>query len=291
MAEADYRRAGTRRAWAWETVTCPRCGRPFEAKRLDKRRYCSRACQNDHSEAFEDRRCLNCLSLFRYQLSDARRGGGKGIFCSRECSYQDIALHGNGAAGTRNRWAPYAERHDRGTRQAAERAQRSALALAAELASSPPARSCADCGRVFAPKRRQMRCIACEARHKEAVGERTKQRNREQRRRFRQSEAGRALKKKYKTIRRARKAIESESIDPIKVFDRDRWRCHLCGCKTPRRLRGTNEPNAPELDHIVSLADGGSHTWGNVACACRACNGAKGARSVGQLDLGLGMAA
>lgn len=96
-----------------------------------------------------------------------------------------------------------------------------------------------------------------------------------------------------KAARRAAKArrravehgADAERIDPLKVFERDGWRCHLCKKATPRRLRGTYNDRAPELDHVVSLADGGSHTWGNVACSCRSCNGAKGARSLGQLGL------
>lgn len=89
------------------------------------------------------------------------------------------------------------------------------------------------------------------------------------------------LRRKVRT-----KGLLAESIDPLLVFERDRWICHLCGVKTDQKLRGFPVPLAPELDHIVSLAEGGSHTWGNVACACRACNGAKGARSKGQLGLG-----
>lgn len=89
-----------------------------------------------------------------------------------------------------------------------------------------------------------------------------------------------------KSQRRARvRGAEHEAIDPIAVFERDRWRCQLCKARTPKRLRGTYEVRAPELDHIVALADGGAHTWGNVQCACRECNGAKGAASRGQLGL------
>lgn len=91
-----------------------------------------------------------------------------------------------------------------------------------------------------------------------------------------------------KTLLNARRRARIESgdrIDPIRVFERDGWRCHLCGISTPIAKRGTYEPNAPELDHIIALADGGQHTWGNVACACRACNGAKKAQSRGQLGL------
>lgn len=87
--------------------------------------------------------------------------------------------------------------------------------------------------------------------------------------------------------RATERGAASERIDPIKVFERDKWRCHLCRAKTPQKLRGTHDPRAPELDHIVTLADGGAHTWGNVACACRQCNCSKGATSRGQLGLGL----
>lgn len=89
-----------------------------------------------------------------------------------------------------------------------------------------------------------------------------------------------------KAKRRARiREAEAQSIDPIRVFERDKWKCHICGRKTPRAKRGTIEDDAPELDHLISLAEGGTHTWGNVACSCRKCNGEKGANSFGQLGL------
>jgi 5-methylcytosine-specific restriction endonuclease McrA len=88
----------------------------------------------------------------------------------------------------------------------------------------------------------------------------------------------RAERRIAKGRRKARmRGVDAESVDPFKVFDRDNWTCQICGVKTPRKLRGTYEPNAPELDHIVPLAADGSHTYDNVQCTCRACNGAKGA--------------
>jgi 5-methylcytosine-specific restriction endonuclease McrA len=76
-----------------------------------------------------------------------------------------------------------------------------------------------------------------------------------------------------------------EPVDPIAVCERDGWRCQLCGVSTPRRLRGTHVDNAPEMDHIIPLALGGSHTYANVQCSCRRCNSIKGARPLGQLRL------
>jgi 5-methylcytosine-specific restriction endonuclease McrA len=61
-------------------------------------------------------------------------------------------------------------------------------------------------------------------------------------------------------------------INPYDIFERDKWRCQICLRKTPKNKRGTYQPNAPELDHIIPLAKDGSHTWNNVQCACRKCN-------------------
>jgi hypothetical protein len=87
--------------------------------------------------------------------------------------------------------------------------------------------------------------------------------------------------------KRARRAgAEYEPVSVQKVMDRDGWRCQICGRRTPKNLRGTCKPNAPELDHIIPFAMGGPHTYSNVQCACRACNAAKGGTQVvGQMGL------
>ena len=98
-----------------------------------------------------------------------------------------------------------------------------------------------------------------------------------------QSDEHKASKRKGKKTRAIRKrGIVAEAIDPISVFNRDRWVCHLCGKKLKQSNRGTTKDEAPELEHIIALADGGTHTWGNVACSCRLCNRIKGATSRGQ---------
>lgn len=89
----------------------------------------------------------------------------------------------------------------------------------------------------------------------------------------------------YPKKRAKRKAQMVGHVDPFRVFDRDGWKCQLCGTAAPRRLRGTNDPLAPELDHIIPLAAGGQHTYENTQCAHRSCNMAKGARPAGQMLL------
>ncbi len=85
-------------------------------------------------------------------------------------------------------------------------------------------------------------------------------------------------KKRKAAIRAAR----VESVNPTTVFDRDGWRCQLCGRMTSRSKRGTCHPNAPELDHIMPLSKGGEHSYKNTQCTCRACNHAKSDVELGQ---------
>lgn len=80
--------------------------------------------------------------------------------------------------------------------------------------------------------------------------------------------------------------VAYEVVNVLHVLERDGWRCQICGKDTPKARRGSRYPNAPELDHRVPMSKGGGHTYENVQCACRACNGAKGsASSAGQLGL------
>jgi len=98
--------------------------------------------------------------------------------------------------------------------------------------------------------------------------------------------AAAACKRIENTKRQARLAAATiEDVDPYVVFARDRWRCCLCGVKTPRAKRGTYDDDAPELDHIIPIARQGEHSYRNTQCACRACNIKKSDRPLGQLLL------
>jgi hypothetical protein len=49
-------------------------------------------------------------------------------------------------------------------------------------------------------------------------------------------------------------------------------RCPLCQCKL---IDAPWQPRSKELDHIVPVCLGGTHTLGNVRIICRACNGSR----------------
>lgn len=93
----------------------------------------------------------------------------------------------------------------------------------------------------------------------------------------------RAARKKREALLRG--ASVGETVDPFDVFDRDGWRCKMCGVRTPRSKRGTYDDNAPELDHIMPVSRGGEHSHRNTQCLCRACNLAKSDKPWGQLVL------
>jgi 5-methylcytosine-specific restriction endonuclease McrA len=93
-----------------------------------------------------------------------------------------------------------------------------------------------------------------------------------------------------RAARAARKAFKRgatvERFRDVEVLERDGWRCQICGVATPKRLRGTFGPTAPEVDHIVPLARGGAHSRANTQCACRRCNLAKSdGPPIGQMNI------
>lgn len=114
-------------------------------------------------------------------------------------------------------------------------------------------RNCKECGSSFVPEYGNKRRAYCTS---ECMKRRVK----------------RVAKRKREAMKRG---VLCESVDPIAVFDRDDWKCMICGIDTPRDKRGSYEPDAPEMDHIYPLSKGGSHTYDNVQCACRQCNAKK----------------
>ncbi len=87
--------------------------------------------------------------------------------------------------------------------------------------------------------------------------------------------------------RRARKRNATvERFSSAEIYERDGWRCGICGKAVDRRLKAPHHM-AASLDHIMPLAVGGSHSRSNVQLAHWICNSRKTWVGGGQLKLGL----
>jgi hypothetical protein len=275
-------------------INCIECGKIIKSRYATI--YCSRQCSwtkqsRDRkvvSEAKRLRICRSCGKEFvmPFPSGRARRGeAAAGLYCSRKC-----------------RWDGY-------------RKAKSCKIYPGSYKVYP--RQCVECGEYFIAKRENIvNCKACKykknlyyMRHK--YWEHKEQEPRES---FNCAECGKVVVLAYKPGGRGRKhsvfcsencqkkynrrkrgnshvkraryfGVNYQSVDPIKVFIRDGWRCQLCHKKLRRVDRGSIKDVAPELDHIIPLSKGGEHSYRNTQCICRKCNSEKAGQECGQLRL------
>jgi 5-methylcytosine-specific restriction endonuclease McrA len=210
--------------------------------------------------------CLHC----KKEYVSKRRHLNEGIkFCSRECAYAMKALLAqapftkivfNLCVVCAKEWAAKRTRATCSSECGNEKAMQSYREWYEKEVESRPLKNCKQCNALFKPIHGAECCsVKCSRKHGK-----TGRRN---------------------TERAEFYGVEVTRFNEIKILERDKWRCQLCGIKTPERLRGKHLPNSPEIDHIIPLSQGGSHTQHNVQCVCRSCNSEKGNRPLGQLLL------
>lgn len=229
--------------------------------------------QRNNPPAYWNRqRCCCCEREFARRSRDERSDALR--FCSRECAFEwkrFLSANRQAIAVTN-----FCKCEGCGKRFIGSRlALRYCSSICRNIALKAPPRSlvCCKCGRKFA------------AQGKAVSGKRFCS-NTCRKTANRTSLTYKRCKAKARKAGKLRKrGVTVESVDPIRVLERDGWTCQLCGVRTPKRLRGTYEDCAPEVDHIVPIAVGGEHSYRNTQCACRKCNIAKGARPMGQLRL------
>jgi 5-methylcytosine-specific restriction endonuclease McrA len=78
---------------------------------------------------------------------------------------------------------------------------------------------------------------------------------------------------------------EIEQFDAREVFDRDNWKCGICGKKIDKDKAWPNLDCA-SLDHIVPVSKGGGHTRSNTRATHLHCNVSRQDRGGGQMMLG-----
>lgn len=274
--------------WEPEHRACTCCGTEF-IQRRPSHLFCSRACAARKREGRDPagttyrRQCAHCGISFtahhRLRTLCSKSCKQDAYLARRKTPAVDVAARVKSGASCvyvakhcERCGEPWAMRRNWTVCRECKKAQESRARIAASKAAAEAihravgrVKQCRGCGALFCPLYRHGNASSCQS----CKETRT-----------------RSARRSSKAQRRARqRGVESESFDPMSIFARDKWRCQLCGCKTPREKRGTCADDAPELDHIVPLALGGPHTKANTQCACRKCNGAKGATTVGQLLL------
>ena len=235
------------------------------------------ACYGVTRPKHEARSCEGCGKPFTRS-----RGGGRDAkrYCSRECAFKNIKAWQTPPDKRKKRpRTKFPYRKVWFKRCAACEAQFTARRLKQNTCST----DCCYAVRLktqnqnYVPRQPTVRlCITCEV---EFVG-------RGNRLHCSRKCSRRVSKAAEKALRRARESSAMERVNPSRVFERDGWRCQICGKDTPKAARGSMKSNAPELDHRIPLSRGGGHTYANTQCACRACNGVKGNKTdIGQLPL------
>jgi len=255
---------------------CRCCGRAIEGR---KRQYCGAKCRDlaqsrRQRKKYWEKHPLNVCIICGWMWS-----GHKSRYCSTECKsiagrkYVTCEECGKGFLAP-NRPRKYCSRT-------------CCKVARSRVARSRATHKCVWCGKVFGGDRRgddmNLYCSRrCYFRHKAqivAAGGGVTQRKR------RTDNAGNdKLSPSQKRRDRIQASGRRERISRREIFERDNWRCGICGRKVNRKSVHPH-PQSPTLDHIVALAVGGTHTRNNLQCACFKCNIDKHTNSGGQLRL------
>lgn len=261
---------------------CPVCKCEFKAnlKRngqlaAKQKECCTRSCaMNLRAEraGTSRMRTFTCEHCWQLISRPVRRSRDSGKFCSRSCGFSRLTMISLEKKAIERIYLNHKKNE---TKHIDIVANEVASLVRIKRNIINRTRKCDWCGVSFIQPRPYVRKCSSDCHTKALIYGKRRSRN---------TESARAARSMRKAMHRGARGFDK--IDPIAVFERDDWKCHLCGILTLKDKRGTIHDRAPELEHIVAIANGGTHTWGNVACSCRKCNGKKGASDVGQLNLG-----
>lgn len=278
-------------------IVCQQCGKVALRADPHRTKYCSYECYQ--ARYWESKRskwdkspriCLHCKTQFL-----PKHPGN--IFCCKHCKNTvEWTKTNHSERGKQKNYRHYLRR------RAATAVERDKKKEGRRIASRlKRLRTCKRCSKVFDPKEFGLPYRYCSLECKAyrppkpaptiytidcaECGKSFESRKRIKK--FCTPQCGKALHRRIRKMKLRALVVlaEAENVNPYKVFVRDKWICQLCGVKTPRKLRGSYQSNAPELDHIVPLSLGGEHSYRNTQCACRQCNGSKGAKPLGQMRL------
>ncbi len=267
MADEEYKRLG---------CIASGCDKPHKAKGLCPTHYMR--FKRHGSAELKDGQCAHCGNTFEQKQCTA-------IYCSKYCKRAAWALSNHERLSELNVrkvssiWASYcagcgnafvARRKREHCTDSCRPKPSSRSDYALGRYYTPPVRTCACCGLQWSAIRRVGPSTFCPSTDCQEA----------------RKHSLRPTRSSKSHVHRAKKHGRRYGyFNVVRVLVRDNWKCQICGVKTPKKLRGQQVPNAPEIGHIVALADGGDHVIENCQCECRACNAAKGTKAQGQMWL------
>jgi len=228
------------------------CGKPIPAKRIGatgpQSKYCSAHCRDLHANIGRRRYTYKCLQCGREFATVSRTA----TYCSVRC-------------------------------RALSRTLSPKVCVVCGMSFQPDVRDQLCCGPVCAMVRRaatkrsirtERQCQQCGAMFSTGASH--------PHRKFCSIRCARAASCHRRQARQ--RAGSADVFDAIEIFERDGWRCAICGKPVRCGVNGKH-PLQPSLDHILPLSEGGSHTRGNVRCTHLKCNLERGNRGAAQLRL------
>lgn len=256
---ADHRENGRPELRKHKDIVCDCCGKVYTPKKFKKqydKHYCSLECQRKALGKHGTAICPICKKEF--QASDDRKK-----YCSWECAHEGLRRYSSKSERKAAEKARWKERHKdeleaKTAVKEAERVEREHKKQEAKRQKQlAKMHECPICG--TATSRPKFCCKACA----------NKAENRK-----------REIKRRHK-LRENGKVDYSISLEALIL--RDKNVCHICkgqcdlsDCKT---VDGTFIAGNlyPSIDHVLAVANGGTHQWNNVKLAHRICNSGKSA--------------
>lgn len=248
---------------------CKRCGKEVQDRRLE---YCCRDCYNaDRKEGLVE------WDMTGQQLGNLAKRRAQGLAMPSQVMYAAIQhamrRHLDGIVRLHrqlNAWRPCLHCGGPLKDHASERTMFCSIPCAAAYEHQITCRLCGtQCVKRGVQGGRGM-CTACIRKAK------SEHKRREKR-----------LKGNHRKRCRLYGGFYNPAVTSAKVFERDEYRCHVCGKKTAPH-KSHLDGNYPTVDHAPTpLSKGGDHDWHNVRCACRDCNSRKGNSWTGQTPLKL----
>lgn len=267
---ADHRENGRPDPRSHKDAVCDWCGKVYQPKTWktkSEHHYCSSECQHNalRGHGTELVTCPICKKQFMPNCDKSK-------YCSWECMHKAKRKYASKSERKRAEKARWKERHKdeleaKATAREAEHAERERQKLEAKRQKQlAKMHECPICG--TATSRPKFCCKAC---------------------------ANKAENRKCE-IRRRHKLRENGKVDYSISLEalilRDKNVCHICkgqcdlsDCRT---VDGTFIAGNlyPSIDHVLAVANGGTHQWSNVKLAHRICNSNKNAELTHETESG-----